>query len=95
MDPCGPVEVIEACGAEVDLLAAVIRRFVDGLAELHPLAEMFGPHPARVQPELPPAVVQVLNVNAANIVVLDHRISPGRYPAAPRPRIFPRPPRGS
>lgn len=87
--------MIEARGAEVCFLAAFMGRLMDGLAELDALAEMLGAYAACVQPELPPAVMQVLDVDAAGVAGLDHRISPAWYPVLPRPWIVPRPPRGS
>src|SRR5690554_3723572 len=77
VDPVFTVDVVQACGAEVDRCAPAVGGFVDRLAELYPRAEVLRPDPPRVQPQLPVAVVQVLDVYATDVVFVHHRTSPG------------------
>ena len=64
---------------------------MDGLAELDRIAEVLGPESPPVQPQLPTAVMQVLDVHAADVRWPDHSTSPGVYRLPFLPWIFSRP----
>ncbi|GAA1244990.1 hypothetical protein GCM10009665_39810 [Kitasatospora nipponensis] len=78
MDPVPAVQEVEPGGAEVDGGVAGVGGVVDGFAELHRGVEVFRADSPDVEPQLSAAVVEVLDVDAADIRRVNHRISPGR-----------------
>jgi hypothetical protein len=91
VDPVLPVNEVQPGRAEVDWRGSRVRGVVYGLAELHRIAEMLRPEPSPVQPQLPAAVIQVLDVHAADVRRADHSTSPGVYRLPFLPWIFSRP----
>jgi hypothetical protein len=77
VDPVLAVDEVQARGAEVDRGVAGVGGVVDGFAQLDGGAEVFGADATGVEPQLPAAVVEVLDVDAAHVVFVDHRTIPG------------------
>jgi hypothetical protein len=71
------VDMVEAGGAEIDRVGPGVRGVMDGLADLDGGVEVFRSDPAGEKPELAAAVVQVLDVDSADVLGLDHSTSPG------------------
>lgn len=77
VDPLLAVDEIQARGAEIHGRVAGVGSVMNSFAELDCGTQVFGADTAGVEPQLPAAVVEVLDVDTAYVFVVDHRTVPG------------------